>query len=249
MDRPLPMNLVRVFEDLEAMARAAAEEWVSRAERAVALRGRFTVALSGGSTPRSLFRALVGPPFAARAPWEKTLVAFGDERHVPPEHPDSNYRMAREELLSKVPIPEENVLRIEGEREAAEAATRYTRRLQGLLGSAPVFDLLLMGIGTEGHTASLFPHSSALKDSHWVASPWVEQLQAYRITFTPTVINAARTVLFLVAGAEKAPVLAEVLEGPRDPDRLPAQVVQPAAGEVLWWVDRPAASLLRRTGG
>jgi 6-phosphogluconolactonase len=238
---------VRVAPDADALMRIAAEEVARRAEEAVGARGRFAIALAGGSTPKRLYALLADPgqPFCGRVPWRATHVFFGDERHVPPEHPDSNYGMARAALLSKVPIPPENVHRVRAEEtDASTAALDYERELYQFFGGLPRFDLVLLGIGAEGHTASLFPGSPALDEqAHLVAAPWVEKLRSHRITLTLPVLDAAAAVAFLVAGSEKAERVAEILGG-RGPE-LPAARVQPAQGELIWFLDAPAAAQLR----
>jgi 6-phosphogluconolactonase len=237
---------VRRVADAEALARAAAEEVVAAAVRAVAARGRFTLALSGGSTPRRLYALLADPaaPFRARVPWAQTDVFFGDERPVPPDHPDSNYRMAREALLAHVPVA--SVHRIRGEDPAAAEA--YEGELRAFFavppgGAPPRLDLVLLGLGPDGHTASLFPGSEALDETvRWVRSPVVARLGTRRTTLTLPVLDRARAVLFLVAGADKAPALAQVLAPAPGAAPLPAARVRPDGGTVSWLVDRAAAS-------
>lgn len=238
----------------EALARAAAEEVTRAAEAAVREHGRFTIALSGGGTPKPLHRLLADPdePFRARLPWERIHFFWGDERHVPPDHADSNYRMARETLLDDAPVPAGNVHRMRAEEPAAAAAAAYERELRDFFapppGELPRFDLLLMGLGPDGHTASIFPGTPVIHETErWVAAPWVEAHHTFRITLTPPVLNAAARVLFLVSGAEKAAAVRDTLEGPRDVDRHPAQVIAPARGTVLWLLDRAAASQLGDT--
>ncbi len=238
---------VRIFDDGGELMRAAAEAIVSDAARAVAERGRFDWALAGGSTPRALYRLLADDPYRARLPWNAIHFYWGDERHVPPDHADSNYRMAREAMLDRVPVPAENVHRIPAERpDAAVAAAEYEATLRAIFtvaaGEWPRFDLVQLGLGPEGHTASLFPGSPLLAErERWVAAPWVEAQQTFRITLTPPVLNHARRAMFLVSGDEKAAALHAVLEGPREPAVYPAQIV---AGNRLWLVDRAAARLL-----
>lgn len=231
--------------DPAALARAAAEEVARRAEEAVAARGAFALALSGGATPRALYALLAdsAAPYRARVPWGRVHVWFGDERNVPPDHPDSNYRMAREALLDRVAPAA--VHRIEGERAAAEAADRYEAELRAHLaggpGGPPPLDLVLLGLGADGHTASLFPGSPALEErARWVAAPFVPRLGAHRITLTLPVLDAARAVLFLVAGAEKAaPLRALLAPDPAAP--IPAARVRPATGARIVIADRAAA--------
>jgi len=246
---------VRVLPDVAAVCRAAAEEFSARTEAAVRARGVAFVALSGGSTPRGLHALLAdeAEPFRARVPWPRLQVFWGDERVVAPDHPDSNYRMARETLLARVPIPPAHVHRIAGEDpDPARAADEYGRELREVFAAHnrledgwPRFDLVILGMGPDGHTASLFPGTDAVHDtSRAVAAPWVPKFHAHRITLTPPVLNRAERVLFLVTGSDKAEALAAVLEGPYQPDVYPSQVVRPAAGPAMWLVDQLAGSRL-----
>jgi 6-phosphogluconolactonase len=233
-----------IVQDPAALARAAADEVARRATEAVVARGAFALALAGGATPRALYALLADPAatYRARVPWDRVHVWFGDERNVPPDHPESNYRMAREALLDRVAAA--SVHRIEGERPAGEAADRYEAELRShLAGGAgpPVLDLVLLGLGTDGHTASLFPGSPALEERvRWVAAPFVPRLGAHRITVTFPVLDAARAVLFLVAGAAKAaPLRALLAPDPAAP--VPAARVR--AGVRLVLADRAAAGI------
>lgn len=242
---------VRVFDDAEAVARATAETFARLAREAVEERGTFSVALSGGTTPRRVYELLASDERRESVPWPKAHVFFGDERAVPPDHAESNYRMASEAMLSRVPIPAENVHRIDGVGDAAANASDYESVMRGFFGEVewPRFDLVLLGMGDDGHTASLFPNTAALEESRaWVASNWVEKLQTWRITLTAPAINAARRVVFLVTGASKAERLREVLNGPRDPSRLPSQMIRPRDGALRWYVDRAAAAKLEGLG-
>jgi len=246
------MNEVRVAPDAGALMRLAAEEVARRAEAAVAARGHFFIALAGGATPRRLYQLLADPraPFFARVPWDRTQVFFGDERHVHPDDPESNYGMARAALLSRVPVRPEHVHRIRAEdTDAAAVAADYERELRSAFGlspgALPAFDLVLLGLGQDGHTASLFPGSEALEaHGRLVLAPYVERLRTHRITLALDVLNAARAVVFLVSGAEKAERVREVLlgEGPL----LPAARVRPKGGELAFFLDAPAAALLGR---
>ena len=216
----------------------------------MAARNRASLVLSGGSTPHGVYAALAAAPAGGSAvPWDRVHVFWGDERHVPPDHPDSNFRMAHETLLSRVPVPTDHVHRIAGEDpDPKAAAARYTNAVRTTLGPAhgvPRFDVVLLGLGADGHTASLFPGSSALApNSPLVTATWVESLAAHRITMTLPLLNAAHVVIGLVAGAAKAPAVRDVLQpGPSTP-WLPARHVQPLDGRLLWLVDRAAASLL-----
>ena len=239
-----------ISRDAAALADEAARRFVAAARAAVAARGRFTVALSGGSTPRALFRLLAAAPYNEQVDWARVHVYWGDERTVPPGDEQSNYRMARENLLSRVPIPEAQVHRIVAENPDPEAAAdAYATTLRQTFaladGEFPRFDLIHLGLGTEGHTASLFPGSPALAErSRSIAAPWVEKLGSFRITLTPPTINAAREVQFLAAGAEKAAIVRAILRDPKNPDELPAQIVAPAGGRLVWLLDEAAAGEL-----
>jgi 6-phosphogluconolactonase len=240
---------VIVFDDAEAVARAAAERFAEIAAESVRARGRFGVALSGGSTPRRIYELLAGERFKARVEWPKAHVFFGDERCVPPTDGASNYRMARDTLLSRVAVPAANVHRMIGEGDAAANARLYEDELRSYFGGAefPAFDLVMLGLGEDGHTASLFPESPALDETAaWAAANWVEKLGAYRITLTAPVINHAAHVMFVVTGAGKAERLREVLEGARSPRSLPARLIRPVGGVLEWLVDRAAAAKLER---
>lgn len=241
--------VIRPVADRAELATAAADAIRERAEKAVAARGRFTLALSGGSTPLALFERWAANPLTG-PPWKHTHLFWGDERSVPASDPESNFGNARRVFIGRVPIPTANVhpIRI-GEDGAADAARSYESELRLFFGAEsnllPRFDMVLLGLGGDGHTASLFPGSTALGDSdHLVTSSWVERLQTHRISLTLPVLNYARCVMFLVAGASKAGILARVLEGPQEDDPLPAQLVHPADGELVWLVDRAAAAKL-----
>ena len=228
---------------------AAAEEVIRCATSAITERGRFTIALSGGSTPKNLY-TLIAANASASLSWDRMFFFWGDERHVPPDNPDSNYRMAKETLLSKAAIPPANIFRIPAENpDASAAADAYEQTLRKFFavapGEFPRFDLILLGIGPDGHTASLFPETAALEEtSRLVVANWVEKLQTNRITFTLPVLNAARCVAFLVSGTDKAAVLHEVLEGNATAEKYPSKLVQPSEGKLIWFVDRAAASEL-----
>lgn len=238
-------GLVRV-PDLATLSRNAAERFVLLARQAIAARGRFSIALSGGATPRPLYTLLASPGFAPRVDWTRVYVFWGDERAVPPDDPASNFRMANETLLSQVPIPVQNIHRISAEKGAPEAAQEYEKTLrdwfQPAVDAVPQFDLVLLGLGENGHTASLFPHTAVLHQvERWVAGYHVAETNMDRITLTVPVINAALNILFLVAGPDKAPTVRAVLRGDYRPDDLPAQLIQPAAGHVVWLLDKSAA--------
>lgn len=246
------MENVQVYPDPQTVAQAAAERVVRAAEVALATGDRFTIALSGGSTPRALYALLAEEPFIRAIDWTKVIVFWGDERCVPPDHPDSNAHLARAALLDFVPIPMANIHRIHGEMEPEQAAAAYETRLREFFAARlhddrlrARFDLVLLGMGDDGHTASLFPGTAALGETtRWVVASYVEKLGAWRITLTPAALNAAAEALFLVTGAGKAPALRAVLAGPRQPERYPAQLIAPEDGQMTWLVDAAAASLL-----
>ena len=240
---------LRVFHDLGELSRGAADFVSQVAGESVQNRGEFSVALSGGSTPRRLYEIL-GSHGDRHLPWPRTQLFWSDERCVPPDDPQSNYRMVRE-ALSAVPIPPLNVHRMRGEDPPEEAAREYENELRQSfrMGSKdlPRFDLILLGLGEDGHTASLFPGNPVLEDAtHLVAAPYVEKLKAYRLTLTLPVLNNAANVAFLVAGAGKGAILKRVLEEESEADLLPAQRVRPSHGRLWWFVDEAAAGDLRR---
>ena len=238
---------IKVVPDAKAVAAEAAERVTSAAERGIAERGAFSIALSGGSTPKALYALLTAEPYRSRIDWSKVHILFGDERAVPPDHKDSNYRMADEALLSKVPIPKSQVHRMKGElgERADEAAKEY-----GLMLKADFLnglDVVLLGMGGDGHTASIFPHTPAVSEKkHRVVGYFAENSstgRSWRITMTAPFINQARDVLVLLAGADKAQRVKEVLEGPKEPDRLPIQLIAPTHGKMTWVMDVAAAGM------
>ena len=238
------MNL-SVYETPEELAEAAARDFAARAEETINERGRFAVALAGGSTPKATYGALARD-YADRLDWGGVHVFFGDERTVPSDHEDSNYRTAREALLDHVPVG--SVHRMRGELAPEEAAARYEEDLRDFFGpdEVPRFDLILCGIGEDGHTLSLFPETSALEVAdRWVVANPVLKLESTRLTLTVPVANAARAVTFLVAGEGKAEALREILEGDADPRAYPAKLIRPESGDLTWMVDKAAASLLK----
>jgi 6-phosphogluconolactonase len=243
---------IRVAEDIQELSQMAAKEFVVRALEAVVHTGVFAVALSGGLTPIGLFDLLANPtgPYFTQVPWKSSYFFWGDERHVPPDHPQSNYHMAHEKLLSKVPVPPENVHRIRAEDpDASRAAENYGTEIKEffhLQGDEwPRFSLILLGLGADGHTASLFPGASILQENkRLVSAEWIEKHESYRISMTPPVINHAASVAFLVSGAEKAGIVREVIRGELQPHKLPAQLIQPENGKLLWFLDRSAADQL-----
>jgi 6-phosphogluconolactonase len=249
--------LIEVHARPSDLAEAATEHFITLAEHAVAQRGRFAVALSGGATPRATYEELARVSVPRQVDWEHIHVFWGDERCVAPSHADSNYRMAREALLKQVSVPSQNIHRIRGEIGPAEAAREYEEELRkffagparhgkpGATPQWPRFDLILLGLGKNGHTASLFPGTAALDERRrWVAANHVDDIGAWRITLTLPVINSAADVLFIVSGTEKAEVVSTVLGGKRRRSPLPAQMIEPANGRLLWLLDEDAASRL-----
>jgi len=245
-----------VEPDAEALARRAAQYFVEMAGEAVADRGRARIAISGGSTPKAVFELLANPdlPWRSRMPWDSLDLYWVDERCVPPDHPDSNYRMAREALLDHVPLAPRQIHRIEGELEPEIAAGRYEAELKDSFriegADRPRFDLVALGIGEDGHTASLFPYTGAIRElNRLAAANRVPQLDTWRITLTWPVIDHANSVFFLVSGAEKAAIIKEVFTGQRDPERLPSQLIWPVSGILTLILDKAAAALLPATDG
>jgi len=240
---------IRILTTPQELFAAAAEEVLHATNEAVKQRGRFTIALSGGSTPKSLFN-LLATNARNSLPWDRMFFFWGDERHVPPNDPESNYRMADAAMLSKVPVPAGNVFRMLAENpDAAAAAEAYEQTLRKFFqlnpGEFPHFDLILLGMGPDGHTASLFPGTAGLQEkSRLVIANWVEKLKTHRLSLTLPVLNAARGVAFLVSGTEKASALRAVLEDNVPGEQYPSKLVQPKDGKLIWFLDRAAASEL-----
>jgi 6-phosphogluconolactonase len=242
---------VMVLSDLNAVSEEAARRFVALANDAVERTQRFTVALAGGSTPERLYRLLASEAYRDAVPWASVYVFFGDERCVPPDDAESNYRMARAALLDHVPLMPEQVFRMEGERDPQSAAMTYDAVIGDVFGLSPgripQFDLILLGMGPDGHTASLFPHTDGLQVvERLVTANYVRKFDAWRLTLTYPVLDAAAQVLFLVGGAEKADAVQQVLEGPLDPAEYPSQGVQTPEGTVTFLLDAAAASKLHR---
>ena len=240
---------LRVYPTRSAAAHAAAAQFVATAEKAINARRRFTVALAGGNTPRDVYRLLATDEYASMVEWSNVHVFWGDERCVPFNDPENNANMARETLLNHIPVAPNNIYRIQSQLPPEQAAQDYDQTLRhyfsGRNMSLPRFDLVLLGIGAEGHTASLFPGSPLLNErERWVASVYVEKMKTWRITLTPLALNAASKVVFTVIGEEKAQALKQILSQPRQPNLLPAQIVDPPDGQVLWIADKAAASLV-----
>jgi 6-phosphogluconolactonase len=245
------MTDIRIFDSPEKLYREAAEIFLGAAAAALREKGLFSVALAGGGTPLPLYQWLAENPLADQLAWDKAHFFWGDERTVGPDHPDSNYRGALHALLLPREVPPQNIHRIEGERLPEAAAKAYQEGLMEWFGNTPPrFDLILLGMGDDGHTASLFPGTKLVETPKsdqlsWIEAVEVPQLDTWRITFTPRLINNASQVLFLVRGSDKAQALKAVLEGPYLPTTYPAQLVQPENGQLVWLVDQDAAADLR----
>lgn len=238
------MPSLMIFPDKDQWVAGAAAFVAENAQAAIAARGQWKVALAGGGTPKPVYQCLAND-YAQLVDWSRAHVFFGDERCVPPDDERSNYHMARVALLDRVPIPPQQIHRMKGEDDPAPAALAYEMALQRCFRTSqpPAFDLICLGLGDNGHTASLFPGTASLREkTHWAIPQYVEVMQSWRITLTLPVINAARAVAFLVQGADKAAVVQRVLHGPYDPDVLPAQRVAPAPGELHWLLDAAAAN-------
>lgn len=241
--------MLHIFEDKAQLSKEAAQLFVQKAQEAVQQNGRFTVALTGGSSPVQLYNLLAQQPFLEQVPWQQTYVFWGDERWVPLSDDRSNARMAMEAFLNKVPVPSKQIYPMwEEDVEPEEFAKKYEQLLQSHFGQqAPQFDLILLGMGDDGHTASLFPGTEVLQEqSRWVLAYYLEPQSMYRITLTVPLINQAKTICFLTFGDNKAPALLEVLEGERNPEQYPSQLIQPKDGDVHWFVDEAAASRLEK---
>ncbi len=242
---------ILVSKNAEALAEDAAKKILEIGNKAIQSGGRFCVALSGGTTPRAVYTLLATPAFKDKIDWTKVHLFWGDERSVIPSHPDSNYRMAKEALLSKINIPEENIHRVQSEEDPLLASGAYEEELKNFfeLGDVefPVFDLILLGLGDDGHTASLFPGSDALREKEMlVTDNFVKKFNTHRITFTFPVINNAGCVMFLVSGATKTKMIKRVLENTEPNEILPSQMIKPVHGRLLWMLDEAAAAELKR---
>lgn len=238
------------LNNAEQVAEEAARRWVQIAQEAVSERGAFRIMLSGGNTPRLLYQLMASDSWRDQVPWEQTYVFWGDERRVPPSHPESAYRMARETLLDHVPVPDDHIFRLQGEGLESSVIRDYENKLrrhfQLKQGQWPRFDLVLLGLGADGHIASIFPGTRAVSDlSNTIVVGAVPGLNAERVTVTLPVFNQARHVIFLVVGAEKADAMFGSLEGPLQPSTYPAQAVKPVDGTVTWLVDKAAAARIK----
>jgi len=243
-------SLITIFDDPEALGRGAAELFVRLAREAVAARGRFSAALAGGGTPRRTYELLGQPPYCTAVDWPRVDLFWGDERCVAWDDPRSNARMAYHAWLNHVPLPRSQIHPIDCTQAPAGAARRYEQLLREFFGGGePSFDLILLGLGEDGHTASLFPGEAALTETErWVAPVYQQEPNPHRLTFTAAFINQARVVAFLAAGAAKAKVVREVIQGPREPQRLPAQLIRPEPGELHWLLDKAAAGAMEPPG-
>ncbi|MEP6590686.1 MAG: 6-phosphogluconolactonase [Gemmatimonadota bacterium] len=240
--------MIEVVADAAELAQRAAARFVASVRQAIAERDRCVVLLSGGTTPRATFEQIATPAMSQQVDWSRLHLAFADERCVPATDPRSNYRLVRETLAAHVPLPEAQLHRVLTELPPREAALAYERTLRTLLGvDRP--DLIFLGLGDDGHTASLFPgHAPVREQVRWVVADELQEQAIWRVTTTPPLLNAAREIVFLVSGAAKADVLHAVLEPPRDPDSLPAQVIRPVAGRLDWLVDAAAAASIGQKG-
>jgi len=238
--------MIKVFATAESLCREAMEIFIFLAQKNIDANGRFTVALSGGRTPNLMYDMLAKPKNAARVDWKNVFVFWGDERYVDFDNKDNNSFQAKQHLLDHVTIPEENVFRIPVNGDHVADAQAYQQIIQHFFKrELPSFDLIFLGMGDEGHTASIFPGSPLLHETECIVKDiYVEQKKMQRISFTPSLINAAKEIVFMITGAEKAPALKEVLEGDYDPDLYPAQIVKPENGNVTWLLDEGAADLL-----
>jgi 6-phosphogluconolactonase len=243
---------IAIYPDTNSLSHEAAQSIVRLANEAIVTRGRFSIALSGGSTPKVLYGLLATEPYLGQVNWSSVEIFWSDERCVPPDDAESNYAMANEVLLSKLPIQSRQVHRMPAEKADRDAASQeYTSEMQRVFGTngIPAFDLIQLGMGPEGHTASLFPHQQSLHEQQRLVMPVsVPKPPPLRLTFTPPLLNAARHVLFVVTGSEKAEAVQAVLEGPYQPEEYPAQFVRPTTGEVTWMLDTAAAGKLTQKG-
>lgn len=240
--------MIQIYRDYETLSLAAANLFLEKARRNVDQFGRFSVVLSGGSTPKRMLEILAQPSYVDRLPWRNTHVFWGDERCVPQDDARSNVLMARHTLLDHVPVPEENVHPLRCEKDPAGAASRYEAILKEFfMDRLPSFDLVWLGLGTNGHTASLFPGTPVVEEqTRWAAEVFIEEQDMWRVTLTLPVLNQAETVVFLVSGQKKAEILQQVMEDPSTAAHFPAQLVQPKSGNLVWMVDRTAAAELEQ---
>lgn len=240
MPTVVPQTLI--WKDAEALSEAAAYFFVQACHEAVARQGRFSVALSGGSTPKRLYQLLATPEFSSNIPWNKVHLFWSDERFVPPTDTESNFRMTKESLLDHIAIPKKNIYGVPTKGDPADCALKYEAQLKTFFNGKPAFDWMLLGMGADGHTASLFPHTAILNEKkRWVKEVWVEEKKTFRISFTYPLINRSKQAVFLVAGAEKSPVLQDIRKGKNKKNPYPVQGVQLQSGTVTWMLDTAAA--------
>lgn len=239
--------MIQIYPDYEQLSLAAAKCFVEESQKAIAKHGRFSVVLSGGHTPQHTYEILAQPPFKEEVSWQQTHVFWGDERCVPPEDSLSNIHMAKQALLNHIPIPASNIHPMQGNLNLQAAAQSYEKEIQQFFhGQKPQFDLIFLGLGDNGHTASLFPFLPALHETQkWVAAVYVAEQDMHRLTMTVSLLNQGRKIVFLVSGSEKASIFSRMLDGAYDPDALPAQLIRPVDGELLWLVDQDAATLCK----
>jgi 6-phosphogluconolactonase len=234
---------IQLAADPQALAQLAAGRIVKASAESIGRKGSFAIALSGGSTPKATFGLLAAEPLRSQVDWTKWDVYWGDERCVPPDHPDSNYKMAVDAMLSKVPVRQSSIHRMKGEIDPNAAAIEYGRLLKEKFGDGGM-DMVMLGMGPDGHTLSLFPGTTALAEkNHRCVANWVEKFKTFRVTMTAPFVNKARQICIIVAGADKRDRVREVIEGPYEPERLPIQLINPApaGGELIWLMDKAAA--------
>lgn len=240
------MGEIKILPDVDALKTRAVDAIIEIAQDSIQARGHFSMALSGGSTPEPVYRALAAPANRIQLNWSHIHLFWGDERHVPHDHRDSNFRMVKQHLLGVVPIPDENVHRVPAEMEVRMAAFHYEEALRRFFdGEWPRFDLVLLGMGEDGHTASLFPHSAGLnEEQRWFIANYAPKRKEWRLTLTKNAINAARNIMLLIVGDAKADVLRDVLTGPEKAEEKPIQLIHPTDGQMVWLLDRDAAKYL-----
>lgn len=238
--------MIKVFENVDELSRNAADLIVDIANRSIEKKDSFTLVLSGGSSPKIIYMLLSQPPFSERITWNKTYLFWGDERFVPENDPQNNYNMTREILLKKIPIPGDHIFPIPTSGDPKDCASEYEKTIYNFFNTAnPSFDLILLGLGDNGHTASLFPYTDVLnEEKRLVKEVYVKALDMYRITMTAPIINKAESILFIIFGREKAEAVQNIIEGKYDPQSLPAQLIKPVDGTIRWFLDKEAASKL-----
>ncbi len=239
--------MIEIYPDHEQLSLAAAHYFVQQAKQAITKEGCFSVVLSGGQTPKRAYELLAQPSFQSQIDWQHIFIFWGDERCVPPDDPKSNERMARQALLDKVAIPPNQIFPMRCQSDPELAAQEYEGQIQGFFNrQKPQFDLIFLGLGKNGHTASLFPHHTVLHNiQQWVAPLYVAEENMYRLTMTTTLINQSKKIVFLVSGSEKAEILPKIIDGPCNPEEFPAQLIHPAQGELQWFVDKATTQFLQ----